>query len=211
MNSDLDRQPGRQPRSDAKRTDILDAAEALFVAYGYERPSVDAIAARANVSKRTIYNQFDGKQALFEKVLERVHETLVAIVRSALDEELSDPGDLRASLIAFARRVTIEALPSADYVKFRRLTLPSTPRELLPASVRIHPETLLEERFAQLAAEGHIATEEPRTAARHFTALTIRLVLEESGDGEAFATADGGAGKIIADGVDAFLRAYGTR
>jgi TetR/AcrR family transcriptional repressor of mexJK operon len=66
---------------------------------------------------------------------------------------------------------------------------------------------MLEERFAQLAAEGAIRAPDPAVAARHFTALTISLALEA-----VTAQQDGARppnlGTIIADGVDAFLRAY---
>ncbi|MGH8879569.1 MAG: TetR/AcrR family transcriptional regulator, partial [Stackebrandtia sp.] len=44
--------PGRRRQAETKRTAILNAAEELFVASGYELTSVDAIAARAGVSKR---------------------------------------------------------------------------------------------------------------------------------------------------------------
>jgi TetR/AcrR family transcriptional repressor of mexJK operon len=70
---------------------------------------------------------------------------------------------------------------------------------------------MLEERFAALAAEGALRTPDPGLAARHFTALTISLALEtvlerrEPGTEPAFeATVEA----VIADGVDAFLRAY---
>ena len=53
--------PGRRQRSESKQTAILDAAERLFVADGYELTSVDAIAAAAGVSKRTVYDHFGDK------------------------------------------------------------------------------------------------------------------------------------------------------
>ena len=81
--------PGRRRRSEGKKTAILDAAEALFIAEGYERASVDAIAARAQVSKRTVYDHFGDKETIFLRVLERVNDTLVSTIRTAIDEELS--------------------------------------------------------------------------------------------------------------------------
>ncbi|HVI96538.1 MAG TPA: helix-turn-helix domain-containing protein, partial [Anaeromyxobacter sp.] len=49
----------------AKRRQILDGARLVFGELGYERASVDLIAARAGVSKATVYNHFADKQALF--------------------------------------------------------------------------------------------------------------------------------------------------
>src|SRR3546814_1888088 len=63
--------PTTPPRlSDRKRAAILDAALSEFRATGYEATSMDRIAASAGVSKRTVYNHFDGKEALFTHILE---------------------------------------------------------------------------------------------------------------------------------------------
>lgn len=55
--------------SDRKRLAILDAAIAEFRADGYEATSMDRIAARAAVSKRTVYNHFASKDLLFTSML----------------------------------------------------------------------------------------------------------------------------------------------
>ncbi|PRY22341.1 TetR family transcriptional regulator [Pseudosporangium ferrugineum] len=200
--------PGRRRRSEGKRAAILAAAEALFVTDGYERVSVDAIAARAQVSKRTVYDHFGDKQALFLRVLERVGDALVATIRTALDEELTAGREPRDALTAFARRVATETFPSSDYVTYQRLTSRQWALPQLPEPVRDRPELLLEERFAKLAAEGVIATSDPGTAARHFTALTIRLALDALNANPGARVREEAILKIIADGVDAFLRAY---
>src|SRR5688500_5798062 len=114
--------PGRQRRSEGKRTAVLDAAERLFVTDGYELTSVDAIAARAQVSKRTVYDYFGDKRTLFESVLGRVHEGVTATVREAVDHELTEDRDLRDALTTFAMRVVTEAFPSSSYVAYRKLT-----------------------------------------------------------------------------------------
>lgn len=50
------------------RGDILSAAADLFLAQGFAT-SMDAVAAHARVSKRTLYARFPSKQALYEAVL----------------------------------------------------------------------------------------------------------------------------------------------
>src|SRR5690349_2102825 len=56
--------------TDRKRAAIVDAAVAEFRAAGYEATSMDRIATRAAVSKRTVYNHFPGKEALFGHIVE---------------------------------------------------------------------------------------------------------------------------------------------
>ena len=48
-----------------KRDAIGRAALTLFASDGYERTSVDAIAAEAGVSKRTVYSHYGDKESLF--------------------------------------------------------------------------------------------------------------------------------------------------
>ncbi|KFU75821.1 transcriptional regulator, TetR family [Amycolatopsis lurida] len=200
--------PGRRRRTESKRAAILDAAEWLFVTDGYELTSVDAIAARAQVSKRTVYDHFGDKRTLYGSVLARVHESVTATVRDAVDQELTEDRDLGDALTAFAMRVVTEAFPSSSYVAHRRLTSqgPSAPR--LPEAVHERPERLLEERFALLAAAGELRVPDPRRAAKHFTALTVLLALEALREDPTEPAAQAEIPAIIADGVDAFLRAY---
>jgi TetR/AcrR family transcriptional repressor of mexJK operon len=199
--------PGRRRRSEGKKAAILDAAEALFISEGYERTSVDAIAARAGVSKRTLYDHYDDKETIFLRVLERVHDALVSTVRAAIDEELVPGRDVRDALTAFCRRIVDRAFASSEHVAFRRLVSQRQAVPRLPEAVNDRPERMLEERFAALAAEGAIRAVDPALAARHFTALTISLALEAVTNRPEEAQPPD-LGTIITDGVDAFLRAY---
>lgn len=53
------------PRPARTRHRILEAAQAVFLAQGYGAASMDAVAARAGVSKQTVYAHFGAKEALF--------------------------------------------------------------------------------------------------------------------------------------------------
>ncbi|MBI1238822.1 MAG: TetR family transcriptional regulator [Alphaproteobacteria bacterium] len=52
-----------------KRAAILEASAQLFLENGYETVSMDAIAATANVSKRTVYSNFESKEELFTAIM----------------------------------------------------------------------------------------------------------------------------------------------
>lgn len=70
--------PGRPPKDMAGdvKARILDAAQRVFLARGYQSASLDEIAEAAPASKPTIYAHFPGKQALFEAVVGRVIDGL---------------------------------------------------------------------------------------------------------------------------------------
>ena len=73
---------------------ICDAALALLVEVGYDRMSMDAVAARARASKATIYRRWPGKQEL---VLDAVRS------RGAGLTVAEDTGCLRGDLVATYR------------------------------------------------------------------------------------------------------------
>jgi TetR/AcrR family transcriptional regulator of autoinduction and epiphytic fitness len=67
-------QPAPNRLTDRKRAAIIDAAVSEFRQSGYAATSMDRIAATAGVSKRTVYNHFPSKEALFAQILELMWE-----------------------------------------------------------------------------------------------------------------------------------------
>jgi TetR/AcrR family transcriptional regulator len=59
--------------TDLERT-ILETARAVFETYGVRRANIEDIAARAGISRSTIYRRFPSKDDLFEKVVRREAE-----------------------------------------------------------------------------------------------------------------------------------------
>jgi AcrR family transcriptional regulator len=53
---------------------LLDAATAVFAADGFDRATMDAIAARAAVTKPTLYARFGSKEDLFAAAVQREYE-----------------------------------------------------------------------------------------------------------------------------------------
>ena len=62
----------RDRLTDRKRAAIVQAAVEAFHTYGYYAASMDGIAKRASVSKRTLYNHFSSKEALFDAIVEEL-------------------------------------------------------------------------------------------------------------------------------------------
>ena len=70
------RRGGRPPRADALklREQILAAATELFLVEGYGSTSIESVASRAGISKRTFYDRFEDKAALFAAVVHSIIE-----------------------------------------------------------------------------------------------------------------------------------------
>ncbi len=71
------------PRS-ARRTQLLAAAQEVFVAQGYYAAAMDDIAERAGVSKPVLYQHFPSKLELYLGLLDTAAEELLARVHRAL-------------------------------------------------------------------------------------------------------------------------------
>lgn len=91
----------RRRDADASRRAILDAAEQLFAARGYERASLGEIGRRAGVSAALPAYFYGDKRALYEAVLERMlverEERLEPLAERAA-QELERSGRLRPAL-----------------------------------------------------------------------------------------------------------------
>ncbi len=69
---DPEGRPSRRERSGERRARILEAARACFGEAGFAGATIEAIAARAGVSNGLLYQFFQGKEQLFEVVLQEI-------------------------------------------------------------------------------------------------------------------------------------------
>ena len=72
----------QSPDSVSTRDRILDVAESLFAARGFAGTPIRDIANQAGLTPASLYNHFDGKQALYEAVLERGVRPLMDILQT---------------------------------------------------------------------------------------------------------------------------------
>jgi AcrR family transcriptional regulator len=90
----------RLPRQ-ARRKQLLGAAQEIFVAQGYHAAAMDDIAERAGVSKPVLYQHFPGKLDLYLALLEEHATELVKRVRAALDSTTNNKQRVDACVAAY--------------------------------------------------------------------------------------------------------------
>ena len=86
--------PRWERRKESRPAELLAAALELFVERGYAAARLDDVAARAGVSKGTLYLYFDSKEALFKAL---VRENIVALLdrfRAEIAESDAPSGEL---------------------------------------------------------------------------------------------------------------------
>jgi AcrR family transcriptional regulator len=190
---------------------IAAAALVLFARDGYERTSVDAIAAEAGVSKRTIYSHYGDKENLFLLVLRETYDIMRDRVRDIVDRNLRDVDDVRPALTACIREIVRTITRAPERATLVRLLISEAPH--FPAILDLwHTRgivPLIAEPLAKLAAAGLLDTDDPAQAADHLYALTFGQVNNKSMMGTIQLT-DAEADRIITSGIDVFMRAYAT-
>lgn len=156
--------------TDRKRAAILDAAVSEFRQSGYEATSMDRIAASAGVSKRTVYNHFPSKEALFAQILQQLWE------RSVEGVDLAYRGDrpLRAQLLELVKQ-KLRLLHDGNFVDLARVAI----------AAGIHSPERAQEMVARMgdreegltvwiraaAADGRLKTKDPLFASMQLQGL----------------------------------------
>jgi AcrR family transcriptional regulator len=116
---------GRPSREAAKLLGgkILDVATALFLREGYGAVSIEMLARDARISKRTFYQRFPNKAALFTAVVHRIIERL----RPGDDANLFDGDDLKAILLRLAK-IILDAALSPGALALHRIVIAEATR-----------------------------------------------------------------------------------
>ena len=79
----------KEREKEQRRNDILQAAEKLFFARGYESVTMDDIAREVELNKATLYLYYKDKESLFFAVVLRGVRILASIVRERADKKVS--------------------------------------------------------------------------------------------------------------------------
>jgi TetR/AcrR family transcriptional repressor of mexJK operon len=169
---------GRPSRADALRLRqrILEVATELFLAEGYGSTTIEAVAARAGISKRTFYHRFDDKSALFAAV---VHE-IIEQIRPPAGVPLIEGATLRDVLRRLAGMIVRAAL-SPQGIALHRLVMAESAR--FPELVRaVHGDgsareatTLIGGLLAREPRDSTLSAEKRAFAAEQFISMVVTL------------------------------------
>jgi AcrR family transcriptional regulator len=202
--------PPLRQGSPVKRAAIVRAALEVFVREGYARASVDAIAASAGVSKRTIYDYYGDKEQLFLSTVEETKATQAVAFHELLDRTLVQVDDIETALTRFGREFATEIARSAQRAAVMRLTIAEAshfPTLLERTGTSQSVQRALADRLAELAEQGLLDIADPMEAAEFLGLLVTGRVNNRSWYG-AVPLDDAEIARLAAGGVRIFLHAY---
>ncbi|WP_170149444.1 TetR/AcrR family transcriptional regulator [Rhodoplanes roseus] len=146
-----------------QRARIVAAARDVFLQGGYDATTMDAVAHRAGVSKKTLYQLFDGKDALFAAIV-AAHRDLMLNVPEGVDERPLEEA------LASIFRLDLDEESERDRTALLRLMMMEVPQrpDLARVVFRHGPEesrAILARWLAGQAARGRVAITDPEQAA----------------------------------------------
>jgi AcrR family transcriptional regulator len=172
------RRGGRPTRADAEqlRERILDAATELFLANGYGATSIEAVAQRAQISKRTFYHRFDDKPALFGAVVHRI----IGRLRPPSDVPLLEGATLQ-DILEHLAAIILHAALAPEAIALHRLIVAESGRFPDLAAI-VAREGAMEEAvhliaglLQRQAGAGALSLQGPNFAAQQFLYMVIAL------------------------------------
>jgi AcrR family transcriptional regulator len=154
MASDSKPKQRTRPTREQTRARLLQAASEVFASHGYDRASLDDVAAAAGLTKGAVYSSFASKDELFYALMrERIDERL-AFVAAAVDRQTTLQDTTRAAGAGLAELIFSQADWHLLFIEFwaRAVRDPSLRKEFARhrRTARALIARFLEQQAAQL-------------------------------------------------------------
>lgn len=154
-----------------KHRQILDGAQHVFTARGFDAASMSDIAAAANVSKGTLYVYFEDKEHLFVALIQREREAQKSAALEALNEDQDPVRALGNYGRCLARMINSELAVSAHRVVIGVAErMPELGRDFYEKGPMLGSQQLAR-YLDRMTAEGKLAIDDTFLAAVQFLDL----------------------------------------
>ena len=195
-----------------KRDAIVAAATELFLEHGFGDVSMDTIAAKAAVSKRTVYSHFENKEQLFEGIMSDVC-ACQDFVGGQFELDSDIPAGSPAEVLTQLGLAFLGALSCPEGVALHRLVMAEGAKfpELGRTFYDFGPESLsrkLGEYLEAQTAKGVLRVENPVQAAYQYLAMLTMPIMMELTIGVRGPVGETEIGEIVDASVSTFLRAF---
>ncbi len=172
------KKPGRP--AGCQGAELLAVAREAFLELGFAGTTMQNVAARARVSKSSLYREHPSKDALFDAVVRDWAARGRDAMRPHLDQLLA-AADVRCALVELATKLQAAVL-SPDVVGMRRLVAAEADRFPATAAAYLADSwtrniAALADALAQLAGSGRLRASDPWLAAHQFTWTAVGAAL----------------------------------
>jgi TetR/AcrR family transcriptional regulator, mexJK operon transcriptional repressor len=183
------RRRGRPPGNEG--AELLAVAREQFISHGFRKTTMDAIAARARISKQSLYGAYPSKDALYAAVVrdwvDQGYDALRPHTLALLDAPSTRDGLRRLADVLQAGILSPPVLQMRTLVAAEADTFPDVAADYVTRSWDRNTD-LLAETLSALSRRGALAIDHARVAAEQFVWMVIgaplnRLTLHRTARG----------------------------
>lgn len=217
-------------KTSERREAILDAATTVFKEMGFDKASMDIIAARVGSSKATIYRYFESKEVLFNELIQRTANNNGSLMMDMLKKSagvntgetaedqpidinriLNPEADIKSTLIKFGEHI-LTSFYTPQSLAVQRMIIgacvnPEVGRAYFE-NASVKSTKYIQEYFSEHIKAGRILSYDAKVMTRHFLALLTAEVRQEGLYNVLNEIPLKEATEIATRSVEAFLRAY---
>ncbi|MEU6587209.1 TetR/AcrR family transcriptional regulator [Nocardia sp. NPDC046763] len=167
---------GRGRPRGSSGAELLSIARNEFVRHGFDRATMDSVAAHSGVSKQTLYRTYRSKDLLFAAVVrdwvDRGYDALRPHALALLNSTDIAEGLCRLATVLQAGILSAGVMQMRTLVAAQAASFPDVARDYVARSWDRNINTLAEV-LAELTERGELRLEHPRIAAEQFVWLAI--------------------------------------
>ena len=144
---------GNSKDAEERKKEILDIAEELFTAKGYDNTSTTDILERVGIARGTIYYHFKSKEEILDALIDRIIQGIVLNVKSALSHNAAAPQKIMSFIgavrvdSAIGKEITDHAHKPQNALMHQKM-LNSLLAELTPIAAEIIKDGIKEGSFS---------------------------------------------------------------
>lgn len=132
---------------DERKNEILDIAEKLFIAKGYDKTTISDILKEANIAKGTLYHYFKSKEEIMDAVIMRIIDHDICVAKEILEVNNISAFDkilrillTQSSKESKQKREIIEQFSNTDNTVMKQRALESSIQYVCPILAKVIEE-----------------------------------------------------------------------
>lgn len=152
---------GNSKEAEERKKEILDVAEELFTAKGYDNTSTTEILERVGIARGTLYYHFKSKEEILDALIDRIIQGMVSNIRLAL----SDKTTVSQKLISFISSMKVDSAIGMEITDYAHKPQNALMHQKIQSSLLAVLTPIAAEIIKEGMKEGSLSTEYPEEAA----------------------------------------------
>ena len=152
---------GNGKEAEARKKEILDVAEELFTAKGYDNTSTTDILEIVGIARGTLYYHFKSKEEILDALIDRTIQGMVHNIRAALSDKTTAP----QKLVSFVGAMNIDSAIGKEIIDYAHKPQNALMHQKIQSALLAVLTPIATEIIKDGIEEGYFSTNYPEEAA----------------------------------------------